>query len=551
MPANERYDLFGGLSIGRSGEADVRIDDRFASSIHARLYSRGASYYVEDMGSTNGTFLNGGRLSGEAELSDLDEIRDRRHRAAVRAPGPRGGLMALRVAEQAFRSDTGRQRTANEDSYYAQPPLFAVADGMGGAQAGEVASRIAAESFEPAVRSGESPEAYLRSIAESANERIHSLSQNDSTRSGMGTTLTAAIVEGDEVSFAHVGDSRAYLWRDGELRLLTSDHSLVEELRRQGRLTPEQAEDHPQRSIITRALGPEAEVEVDTLTFSARPGDVFLLCSDGLTTMVKDDGIAAALASSASLEESVTRLVGEANEAGGRDNITVVAFRLEGAEEGAVADDATLIGPSADEAGISAERVRTAAAGRATGDGRRAPRPPRRSRLRTVTKVLVALAIVALIGFGAWYGARQVYFLGIDEGGRVTLYRGLPYELPLGISLYSEDYSLPIQASSVPTDRQASVTDHELRSHDDAVDLLDDLEAAAVTAPPATSTGGQGDGQQPSGGGGGGGGGNGGGGGGNGGGGGGQGGGQEPSSGGGQSDKPGSGDRKPRQNGGG
>src|SRR4029078_12523598 len=125
--------------------------------------------------------------------------------------------------------------------------------------------------------------------------------------SGMGTTLTAAMVEGDEVSFAHVGDSRAYLWRDGELRLLTSDHSLVEELRRQGRLTSEQAEDHPQRSIITRALGPEEEVEVDTLTFSARPGDVFLLCSDGLTTMVKDDGIAAALASSGSRHETGTR----------------------------------------------------------------------------------------------------------------------------------------------------------------------------------------------------------------------------------------------------
>src|SRR4051812_37370619 len=265
--------------------------------------------------------------------------------------------MALRVAEQTFRSDTGRQRTANEDSYYANAPLFAVADGMGGAQAGEVASRIAAESFEPAVRGDESPEAYLRTIAEDANERIHSLAQHDSTRSGMGTTLTAAMVEGDEVSFAHVGDSRAYLWRDGELRLLTSDHSLVEELRRQGRLTSEQAEDHPQRSIITRALGPEEEVIVDTLTFSARPDDVFLLCSDGLTTMVKDDGIAAALSSTESLEQAVIRLVEEANEAGGRDNITVVAFRLEGAADGAVADDATLIGPSAEEAGLSRDRV--------------------------------------------------------------------------------------------------------------------------------------------------------------------------------------------------
>ena len=172
----------------------------------------------------------------------------------------------LRIAEQAYRTDTGRQRNANEDSYFARSPLFAVADGMGGAQAGEVASRLAAESFEPVERGEESPEAYLRAIARTANSRIHRLAQDDASRSGMGTTLTAALVEDDEVSFAHVGDSRAYLFRAGELKLLTSDHSLVEELRRQGRLTDEQAEDHPQRSIITRALGPERDVEVDTMT---------------------------------------------------------------------------------------------------------------------------------------------------------------------------------------------------------------------------------------------------------------------------------------------
>src|SRR3954469_6456451 len=235
--------------------------------------------------------------------------------------------MPLRVSEQAFRSDTGRQRVANEDSYYASAPLYAVADGMGGAQAGEVASKIAADSFEPAVRGNQSPEAYLRSIAEDANQRIHSLAQHDSSRSGMGTTLTAGLLAGGEVSLAHVGDSRAYLWRDGALRLLTSDHSLVEELRRQGRISDEEAENHPQRSIITRALGPESEVEVDTLSFSARPGDVFVLCSDGLTTMVKDDAIAAILAASPSLEAATRALVDAANDAGGRDNITVVAFR--------------------------------------------------------------------------------------------------------------------------------------------------------------------------------------------------------------------------------
>jgi protein phosphatase len=395
----------------------------------------------------------------------------------------------LRVAERAALTDTGRQRTANEDSYYAEAELFAVADGMGGAQAGEVASKIAVDSIEPAVRADQPAEGYLRSIAEAANERIHSLAQRDSSRSGMGTTLTAALVEGEEVSFAHVGDSRAYVYRDGELRLLTSDHSLVEELRRQGRLTDEEAEDHPQRSIITRALGPESEVEVDTLSFSARPGDVFLLCSDGLTTMVRESAIAEALGDAESLEQAVSRLVDAANQAGGRDNITVVAFRVEEGEAVAADEGATLVGPSAEEAGLSAERVRAAA------DRRRAAAepaaPPRRRRGRTAAKVLVALLLVGGLVTAAVFGARQVYFLGIDEGGRIALYRGLPYELPLDVNLYSEVFSAPVQASSIPEDRRDNLTDHELRSRDDAESLLDDLEASAEAPLPAPPEGGE------------------------------------------------------------
>ena len=404
----------------------------------------------------------------------------------------------LRVVEQAFRTDTGRQRQANEDSFFAGSQLFAVADGMGGAQAGEVASRIAAESFEPAVRGDQSGEAYLRSIAETANRRIHSIAERDSTRSGMGTTLTAALVEDDEVSIAHVGDSRAYVYRDGNLRLLTSDHSLVEELRRQGRLTDEQAEDHPQRSIITRALGPEEAVEVDTMTFSARPGDVFLLCSDGLTTMIKDDRIAEILANADDLDAAVDQLVREANEAGGRDNITAVAFRLAEAEDAAAIEGATLIGPSAEEAGLSAERIRAAA-------DRRAAAPPRpRRRWRTAAKVLVVAVVIAAVGVGAWLGIRQVYFLGTDDAGRLTLYRGLPYDLPFGIELYSEVYSVPVQVASVPVDRRESAVDHELRGRDDAVSLLNDLEDSArtPTVAPPSDQGGDGGTQQQGGGGG-------------------------------------------------
>jgi protein phosphatase len=399
--------------------------------------------------------------------------------------------MALRVADQSYRTDTGRQRTANEDSYFARSPLFAVADGMGGAQAGEVASRMAAEAFEPADRGSEAAESFLRTIAQEANRQIHSLAQHDATRSGMGTTLTSALVDGDEVAIGHVGDSRAYRLRAGELRLLTSDHSLVEELRRQGRLTDAQAEDHPQRSIITRALGPEPEVEVDTMTYSARPGDVYLICSDGLTTMVKEARVREILIESPTLDEATERLVREANEAGGRDNITVIAFRLEAGEAAETTEpDATLVGPTAAAAGLGGDRVQAEAAAReqsraSLGGAASTPaasRQPPARRGRTALKVLAAVVILAGITVAAVLGARQVYFLGTDEGGRLALYRGLPYDLPLDIALYDEVLSSPTQIESLPEEHRDEATNHELRSRDDAVDLLDFLEREARTA---------------------------------------------------------------------
>jgi protein phosphatase len=384
----------------------------------------------------------------------------------------------LRIVEQAHRSDTGRQRNANEDSYLASPPVFAVADGMGGAQAGEVASRLAAESFAGVERANESPEAYLKAIAKAANTRIHRLAQTDSSHSGMGTTLTAALVENDEIGLAHVGDSRAYLLRDGRLKLLTSDHSLVEELRRSGRLTDEQAEDHPQRSIITRALGPEREVEVDTMTYRARPGDVYLLCSDGLTTMLREERIEAVLAESSSLDDAVDRLVAEANEAGGRDNITVVAFRLEDAKA-PVTEDATLVGPAAEEAGLTADRVAAAAGATSGATAREAEGPPRRRALRIAATVLVTVVLTVALAAVAVWGVRQIYFLGSDPGGRLALYRGLPYDLPLDIRLYSEVYAAPVQVSALPANRRDSAVNHTLRFHGDAVSLLKDLQNAA------------------------------------------------------------------------
>ena len=237
----------------------------------------------------------------------------------------------LRVAEHYAGTDTGLQRRANEDSLLARSPLFVVADGMGGAQAGEVASKIAVESFHDGLPDGSPPEEGLAAHALAANARIHTLSRENAEQAGMGTTLTAVYVGEQEVAIAHVGDSRAYCLRDGELLRLTDDHSLVDELIREGRLTPEEAEDHPQRSIITRALGPEETVEVDTRSFRARAGDIYLLCSDGLTSMVPEARLAEVLRlhAGARLRDIGEALIAEANRAGGRDNITVILLRLE------------------------------------------------------------------------------------------------------------------------------------------------------------------------------------------------------------------------------
>jgi len=388
--------------------------------------------------------------------------------------------MALRIEDEAVRTDTGRQRNANEDSFFTRPPLFVVADGMGGAQAGEVASKAAAESFDRDIPD-EPPERYLRRTIESANRTIHELARKDPGLAGMGTTMTAAIVdpESEEVAIGHVGDSRAYRLRAGKLERLTRDHSLVEEMRRKGQLTEAQAEDHPQRSIITRALGPEPEVEVDLQTVPALAGDVFLICSDGLTTMLDDERIAAVIARATSLDAGVRALVDEANRAGGRDNITVVAFRLEDAAAPARGnpEGATLVGSTAEGAGLTATEVRRRAAADAARQRREqvTAKSPRRW-LRTGAKVAAVLLVVAAVGAGLWYGNRQIWFLGTDDAGRVALYRGVPYELPFGIELYEERYATPIQTESLPSRRQDAVTGHKLRSRGDAVSLVEDIE---------------------------------------------------------------------------
>jgi protein phosphatase len=388
--------------------------------------------------------------------------------------------MTLRIDDQASRTDTGRQRSANEDSLFLRAPVFVVADGMGGAQAGEVASKVAAESFDRELPAAP-PERVLTETIEAANRRIHERARTDPELTGMGTTTTAVIVdlESEEVAIGHVGDSRAYRMRAGKFERLTRDHSLVEEMRRKGQLTDAQAEDHPQRSIITRALGPEPEVKVDVQTVPAQAGDVFLICSDGLTTMLDDGHIARLLTRASSMDSAVRSLVDEANRAGGRDNITVIAFQLGDAAAPALEPEgATLIGPSAEAAGLTATEVRRRAAAEAAEQRRQelAANPKRRRWPKRVAKVLAAVVVIGAIAFGAWYGNRQIWFLGTDSAGRVALYRGLPYELPFGIKLYDERYSIPVQTESLPPKRHDAVTGHDLRSRGDAVSLIEDIE---------------------------------------------------------------------------
>jgi serine/threonine protein phosphatase PrpC len=235
----------------------------------------------------------------------------------------------MKVTDTAGFTDPGRKRRRNEDSFVIDPPLFAVADGMGGAQAGEVASRLAAAAFREFHDADElDPEERLGAIIQEANRRIYERAAGDAQVSGMGTTITAALVGADALVLGHVGDSRAYRLRGGKFEQLTDDHSLVADLVRSGRITPEEADAHPQRSVITRALGTDREVDVDTFTVDAEPGDLFLLCSDGLTTMVDDEEITGTIDRSGTLEDAARALLKAANRAGGEDNVTVVLFEL-------------------------------------------------------------------------------------------------------------------------------------------------------------------------------------------------------------------------------
>ncbi|MFZ2113235.1 MAG: Stp1/IreP family PP2C-type Ser/Thr phosphatase [Solirubrobacteraceae bacterium] len=425
----------------------------------------------------------------------------------------------LRVAEHWSGTDTGLQRRANEDSLLVRSPLFVVADGMGGAQAGEVASSVAVDTFRAGLDDGTDPERSLVAQVEQANSRINELSHSNAEHAGMGTTITAVYVGEQDVAIAHVGDSRAYCMREGELLRLTDDHSLVDELIRQGKLTPEEAEEHPQRSVITRALGPEASVEVDVRSFRGRPGDVYLLCSDGLTTMVGEAELLRLLASHERLADAGEALIAAANDAGGKDNITVVLLRLEevfSQAERSGDGHTTITAVAAEPLASSAPGERTSIpisqaetdvavrdeeyAEQPSVNGKQAhspptPRRPRwpeqasqptksgrlRRRLRRMRTLVVLSTVVGLLAAAAYLALQSVYFIGTNQRGLVTMYNGLPYELPGKIKLYTSNYVSGVSASTLAPTRRQALLDHSLRSEGDAAELMRELELGQLS----------------------------------------------------------------------
>ncbi len=434
-------------------------------------------------------------------------------------------------------TDQGQVRETNEDGYVVDRrlQLYAIADGMGGHRAGEVASATALEALRAAVASGTG----LGDAITSANEAVHSKATADADLTGMGTTLTAIVPDGNGVLVGHVGDSRAYLLRDGELRQLTTDHSLIEELVREGRLTEEQASVHPQRSAITRAIGVEEDVEVDVYPVPLLPGDRLLLCSDGLTTMLRAQAISALLRRERDPTRAANLLVDAANAAGGEDNITTIVIDIEddGADPFAPApasvgaavttvapatgDDPAPPTPSDPDATAAMARITgtpgppgappgsgvpgrptsatgpadplpegaTAAQALARQDRatRRREHHPVRSAGRFARFVVPIILILGLaVAVTAWY-ARRTYYVAFDQHGRVTVYQGRPGGLLLWDPTVVQHTK--ITKDALTEDARLGVQSRkEFDTKDSAIAYVGRIEARATTTTSSATT---------------------------------------------------------------
>jgi PPM family protein phosphatase len=386
----------------------------------------------------------------------------------------------VKLAAGAF-SDSGRVRDNNEDAHVVdeQLALFAIADGMGGHAAGEIASWTAIEALRAAVANGRPVDDAITQ----ANEAVIERSAGDPKLSGMGTTLTAVVVsDGNRLLVGHVGDSRAYFMRDGALQQLTDDHSLVAELVREGRLTVEQAEAHPQRAIVTRALGVDADIDVDLYPVDVTAGDRVIICSDGLTDMVRERDIERIARSVPDPQVAAEQLVDAANTAGGVDNITVVVLDVKEIEEDGgpdaealVVDDAAPVTPVPQPAPDVPAPVPPE------------PKVPLGRRIRGALLLLIPLLLIIGLAFGAvgWY-ARRSFYVGVDNG-QIVMFKGVPGGV-FGWDPTIEERSDLTAAQLLPADREA-VSDGAARGSKEKADqYLGRLQAHVDSTSTTTTT---------------------------------------------------------------
>ncbi|MEA2452663.1 MAG: family protein phosphatase [Actinomycetota bacterium] len=371
------------------------------------------------------------------------------------------------------RTDVGLVRQGNEDSYLVDSPLFAIADGMGGHAAGDVASATAVEIIKDhrsEIRADD-PSTLVETVRD-ANRAIWDKSENDPTVRGMGTTCTIILVDGSTAQVAHVGDSRAYLLHAGELKQITDDHTLVGRMVREGKLKPEEAERHPQRSMITRALGVDEDVEVDQFSLPLAEGDRFIICSDGLSGMLSETQIAEVLGNEPDPQAAADKLVERANEAGGEDNITVIVVDV-GVDEASAPD-------VAEHRSDLGERAHTDPSAD-TGYHRAVEITPKRSSWRK--RLVVSLLVLCLIAGGGFFAARYAlnnsWFIGVDDQDVVTIYRGIPDEVA-GLSLKEVHERSTIDLEALPTFKRDEVeAGIKVDSLEEAEATLSDLERLA------------------------------------------------------------------------
>lgn len=383
------------------------------------------------------------------------------------------------------RTDVGQVREGNEDSFLADAPLFVIADGMGGHVAGDVASATAIEIVqkERSQLDASDPDSVAR-VVQDANVAIFEKALGDSSLRGMGTTCTLLLVDGSTAHVAHVGDSRAYLWRDGQLSQVTEDHTLVGRMVAEGRLSPEEAQHHPQRSMITRALGVDDKVEVDQLTLELVAGDIVLLCSDGLSSMLSTDEIRDVLADDGDVQGKADRLVELANDAGGEDNITVVLVEA-GADSGAQSV------PGHHTADLGPRTATDPAAD--TGYHRAVEITPRRRGRRAVFVLVVVAALLAGGWLVAQWALANSWYVGVDDAGNVAVYQGVPDEVA-GFQLGEVHETSDLRLDELPEfkreDVESGIKVDSLADAQDTVAALEELaqqtESARPRAPEAS-----------------------------------------------------------------